>query len=282
MRYQLMRFPDGKAKAFTLSYDDAPEADRRFIETINKYGLKCTFNLNSQINQNFSVDEIKKNVLENNHEIAVHGELHRALGKVRPIEGIKEVLNCRLDLEERFDIIIRGMAYPDSGITKMLPGVSYEQIREYLKNLDIAYARTLGADNDNFNIPEDFYAWVPTAHHKNPNLMQYIEKFTNPDFPIKDYSASRDSRLFYLWGHSYEFDRENNWDLLENICEKISRKDDIWYATNMEICEYVNAYNSLIYSANGKKIYNPTLKKIWFDIDEKLYSIESGKTITIE
>ena len=42
-----MRFPNGKLKALTLSYDDGVEQDIKFVEILNKYGLKCTFNLNS-------------------------------------------------------------------------------------------------------------------------------------------------------------------------------------------------------------------------------------------
>ena len=39
---------NGKNKAFTFSFDDGVLQDIRFIELINKYGLKCTFNLNSE------------------------------------------------------------------------------------------------------------------------------------------------------------------------------------------------------------------------------------------
>ena len=69
---------------------------------------------------------------------------------------------------------------------------------------------------------------------------------------------------------------------VKRICEKISNKNDIWYATNMEIYEYVTSYNSLIYSANGSKVYNPTLVEIWFDVDGVLYFIRPGETIRID
>ena len=42
-----MRFPEGKVKALTLSYDDGVEQDVRLIEIMKKYGLKGTFNINS-------------------------------------------------------------------------------------------------------------------------------------------------------------------------------------------------------------------------------------------
>ena len=98
----------------------------------------------------------------------------------------------------------------------------------------------------------------------------------------KAYSANRYPRLFYIWGHSFEFDRNNNWERLEEICQKLGGKEDVWYATNIEIYDYVQAYKSLIYSANGRKVYNPTLFTIWFDVDSKLYSIKPGETICIE
>lgn len=42
-----MRFPGGKSKALTLSYDDGVAQDIRLIEIMKKHGLKGTFNINS-------------------------------------------------------------------------------------------------------------------------------------------------------------------------------------------------------------------------------------------
>ena len=66
-----------------------------------------------------------------------------------------------------FDRIIRGMAYPDSGILCFLNQTTYEDVRRYAKDLDIVYARTLGYDNDQFELPTDWLNWKPTAHHDN-------------------------------------------------------------------------------------------------------------------
>ena len=175
------------------------------------------------------------------------------------------------------------MAYPDSGITYFTNGTNLEKIKSYLQELDIVYSRTLGGDNTSFEMPQDWYAWMPTAHHNNPNIFEYIKQFhaINLENP-QSYGARRQPRLFYLWGHSYEFDRNDNWDHIEKICEQLSNKEDTWYATNMEIYNYVTAYHSLVYSANGKKVYNPTLYTIWFDVDRKLYSVQPGKMLTIE
>ena len=63
-------------------------------------------------------------------------------------------------------------------------------------------------------------------------------------------------------GHAWEFERNNNWERLDGICEIIANRDDIWYATNMEIYEYTRAYESLVWNAEGNMVYNPTLFEI--------------------
>ncbi|MBR6683649.1 MAG: polysaccharide deacetylase [Firmicutes bacterium] len=286
MRYQFLRFPGGKPKALTFSYDDGCIEDIRFAQILTSYGLKGTFNLNCDVlrkGSGLSQADVEEYLLSKGHEIAVHGQLHRAEGGMRPIEGIRDVLECRLELEKKYGRIIRGMAFPDFGITKMYNGANYEAIKQYLKELDIVYSRTLGGDNNRFTLPEDWLAWMPTAHHNNPALMGWLEELLNFDYNAKGiYCANRGPRLCYIWGHSYEFERNQNWELAEQICEKVAGKEDVWYATNMEIYEYVTAYQSLVYSADGSRIYNPTLKTIWMERDEKLYSIQFGEEVKME
>lgn len=285
MRYRFLRFPEGKLKAVTFSYDDGCRDDIRLAATFNKYGLKGTFNLNSawlgktKTDWHLMADEIKENIIDAGHEIATHGAEHRANGNLRPIDGIQDVLNCRLGLEKTFDTIVRGLAYPDSGIRVLNNGATLDKIEQYLKELDIVYARTLGEINDSFDLPQNWYQWMPTAHHDNKETIDLIDKFLALE--EQSYAARREPRLFYLWGHSYEFSEKNNWERIEEICQKLSGKDDIWYATNIEIYDYVAAYNSLVYSADNTRIYNPTLKKIWLDIDGKSYTINPGETLKI-
>lgn len=278
MGYTFLRYPGGKAKAVTLSYDDAWKQDIKFSGILNKYNMKCTFNLVSDelsCGRGLSDEDVKNYILSQGHEIAVHGYMHRAEGMIRPIEGIRDILDGRIELEKKYGIIVRGMAYPDSGITDFANSITYETVKNYLKELDIAYARTLGGDNNSFNLPEDWHKWTPTAHHNNPLLMEYVDEF------ISISESKRQPKLFYLWGHSWEFDSNHNWDLIENVCDKFSKDKDIWFATNIKIYNYVQAYNSLIYSANSKIIYNPTLFDIWIVVDGSLHCIKSGETTVI-
>ena len=286
MRYRFLRFPGGKAKAFTMSYDDGVRQDIRLAEICCKYGVKCTFNLNSGLihpepgHRRLAACEIREHLQGKGHELAVHCFNHQAPGAARPIDTMQEVVKDRLGLEKEFGGIIRGMAYPDSGITKIHPGTSYETIRQILQNLGIAYARSLGGDNDRFLLPEDWYNLIPTAHHNNPQVLEFAEKFVAFDYE-KLYSANRYPRLFYLWGHSYEFDNNDNWDRIEALLQILAGREDTWYPTNIQLRDYVAAYESLIYSADGKTVYNPSLQEVWFDVDGTLYSIKPGETLTL-
>lgn len=283
MQYKFLRFPEGKTKAVTFSYDDGAESDIRLADTLTKHALKGTFNLNSSkllSGDGLSVEEIKMHLLDAGHEIAVHGEFHKALGLCSPLDGIKDVLNCRLKLEKTFGRIIRGMAYADSGICNIQYGTDYTKIKLYLSDLGIAYSRTLGGDNNLFRLPQDWYAWMPTVHHDNPKALEYAEEFLEIDCN-EQYYARMYPRLYYVWGHSVEFDRKNNWERLDELCEKLSGHEDVWYATNIEIYDYVQAFHSLVFSADDTIVYNPTLVKIWFNIDKQEYCIEPGQTLNL-
>ena len=177
--------------------------------------------------------------------------------------------------------------YEDVPVLKNLPGIKDSEELKLAEgdltrmSMGIVYARTLAGDNDSFKLPEDWYAWMPTAKHTNPQILEYARKFV--DLQIEgQYIANHWPRLFYMWGHSYEFDTDNNWDHLETIFQILGGHDDIWYATNIEICNYVKAYESLEISVDGTMIYNPTVYKIWMEIDEKPYAVEPGQTITVE
>ncbi len=279
MRYVFLRYPNGKAKAVTFSYDDGVVQDLLLAALFDRYGIKATFNFTSSVR--FTKEEIEECFLSKGHEIATHCAHHRANGNLRMIEGIREVLDCRLALEEMCNGIIRGMAYPDTGITLMGNLEGYEKIKNYLTELDIAYARTLGGDNDSFLLPQDFHAWMPSAHHDNPNILDYIDSFLQVDTSANVYFSKRYPRLLYIWGHSFELDRKNNWEHMEDICQRLAGNESLWYATNIEIYDYVQAYKSLRYSANGRRIFNPTLLTVWLDVDGETYSIPSGETLLL-
>ena len=47
MKYRFLRFPGGKPKALTFSYDDGCRQDKETERILSEYGVKGTFNINS-------------------------------------------------------------------------------------------------------------------------------------------------------------------------------------------------------------------------------------------
>ncbi len=267
----------GKRKVLTLSYDDGVVQDIRLIDIMNKHGLKGTFNLNSSlylpedsVREHFygrlKLSEAKQLYTNSGHEVAVHGLTHPFLEQLNSSEMIYEITEDRKQLESQYNTIIRGMAYPF--------GTYNDKVVEVLQHCEIAYARTVQS-TFGFDFPENWLLWHPTCQHDCPNLGELAKRF------VEEPCYFGNVELFYLWGHSYEFDDNNNWEVIEKFAEYIGGHDHIWYATNIEIYEYVMAYRRLETSYDKRIIHNPTAIDVWVEIQGQTYCIKAGETITV-
>ncbi len=86
----------------------------------------------------------------------------------------------------------------------------------------------------------------------------------------------------YVWGHSYEFDDRHNWDIIESFAKRVSGRKDIWFATNSEVYNYVQAYKNLVFSIDGERVYNPSHMPVWIEIRGKVYKAEGGATLQFD
>ena len=235
-------FPGGKAKALTMSYDDGQKFDRRLVDIFNKNGIKGTFNLNSLMmhpgRDDRRIDSEEVAELYKGHEVATHTCNHPTMERCPLVQVASEILDDRKELETLVGYPVRGHAYPNGSYT--------QEIKELIHQLGIAYARVVPSSY-NFELPSDVMEWYPTCHHSDTRLMELAKTFA--DDKKKQYL-----RLMYVWGHSYEFDRDDNWDIIEDFCEFIGGRDDIWYATNIEIIDYLNAARQLVYFADSSKV----------------------------
>ena len=89
-----------------------------------------------------------------------------------------------------------------------------------------------------------------------------------------------DPMLFYLWGHSYEFEARDNWEVIEEFARTVSGKDDIWYATNIEIHDYCEAFSRLRFNTAMTVCVNPAASDLWFACGEKEVHVPAGQTVT--
>lgn len=256
-------FPGGKHKVLTMSYDDGKLEDRRLVALFNQYGIKGTFNLNSGIiGDPRRIPQEEYQELYKGHEVACHTISHPTIARC-PLEMVaQEVLEDRKGLEKLMGYPVRGLAYPNGSHSK--------QIRDMLPALGIRYARVVG-NTDDFAMPEDFLQWKATCHH-NHNLLELGQQFV--DLQKKQYLY-----MMYVWGHSYEFTDKNNWDVMEDFCKLTGGRDDIWYATNIEIVDYMDVVNRAQFAADGSFVYNPSAQSLWICVDdERFIECKGGET----
>ena len=226
----------GKMKAVTFSYDDGVTQDIRLIKLFDKYNLRCTFNINSQlagksgslIRKGKKVDHNKINLSDikeiyKGHEIAVHTLTHPNLTLLKDEEIIWQVEEDKKNLERASGKKIYGMAYPGGGINW-----NRHVARVIQAHTSIQYARTTDI-TDGFGRQKNLFAFRPNAYHvmNMERLFSVGEKFLREE--------ESEEKIVYIWGHSYEFDIADTWNEFERFLELISGHENIFYGTNREV-----------------------------------------------
>ena len=225
-------------KAITFSYDDGVTQDIRLVEIFNKYNLKATFNINSELlgqsaaiereGVKISHDKVKPEDLKHiydGHEVAVHTLTHPNLTQIDDDnEVLRQVEQDRLNLSALAGYEVTGMAYPCGGVN------CNDRVANLIKNnTPIQYARTV-ATTQSFEPFDDLYQYQGTLYHH----AQWDRLF---DMGREFLELKTDTpKVFYIWGHAYEFDiYPERWAQFEEFCRMISGQSDIFYGTNKEV-----------------------------------------------
>ena len=223
----------GKKKAITFSYDDGVTQDERLISLFNKYGLKCTFNVNSGflghpgelLREGVHVrhDKIAPDRLRavyEGHEVATHSVTHPYLTRLSDEEVIREIEDDRIRLSEILGYEVVGHAYPMGDCDRRVADL----LRDHT---GVKYARTVTSTH-NFDIQTDMHLFNPTVYHHREmdEMFRLGEEFLS--------LKTDEPKLFYIWGHAYEFDIHDDWKRFEEFLEMISNREDIFYGTNRE------------------------------------------------
>lgn len=225
----------GKMKAVTFSYDDGTTQDKRLIKMFNRYGLKATFNINSElcgtpnslIREGVTVAHCRPRAEEiadiyQGHEVAVHTLRHLNLTRQTDADVIRFVEEDRIALSKMVGYEVVGMAYPCGGENN-----NDHVARLIREHTGVAYSRTI-TSNGSFELQDNLYRFNPTVYHVHfDEMFELGRQFLalKPDRP----------QLFYIWGHAFEFDIDDSWDRMDAFCQMISGHEDIFYGTNRDV-----------------------------------------------
>ena len=254
---------DGKTKCLTMSYDDGTIHDYRLVDIFDKNGIRGSFHLNgsffeSRKDATVKAEDVKE--LNKNHEVSAHSYTHPTLTELPDYVIMDELLTDRKKLEALCGYTVRGMSYPN--------GRTDARVADLCAKCGMKYARTTVATSK-FALPQDFLFWDSTCHH-SANITELFDKLIAlPSFALN-------MPLMYVWGHSYEFNNNNNWEHMERFCEHAGGRDDVWYATNIEVYDYVKASRSIDYGIDYHTAYNPSGISVWITAHGKPVELKPG------
>lgn len=264
-------YPGGKPKAFSLSYDDGVEQDARLVALLNQYGLKGTFNLNSQLMlerfewihesgmpvRRLSVEQAKG--LYEGHEIASHSLTHPYLHTLSEEEVMYQLGEDKRRLEETFDRQVAGFALPFMEYNDTIAGCAQRCGFEYVR---------ISEESGSFNPVQPRFWRRAGMFHLNPQLGQFVEQFFRTD---------QELALCQIVGHSYDLEVENLWSEMDALFCAVSRNPEVVCLTNLELVRYLDAMERVqIYEG---VIVNPTDVQLWFRRGDRAFSLKPGERI---
>ena len=264
-------YPKGKKRAFNITYDDGVTQDVRFVELLDKYGIKGTFNLNSQLMQQqfewthpcgLVIKRLPQDVVKElyqNHEVASHTLTHPYMHDLSEDEIMYQMGQDKYNLEQIFGREICGFAVPFSFYS--------ETIARCAEKCGFEYARC-SEERYSYQPPQNYYWWAAGAYHINSDCWRFADEF---------FATEEELALCQIVGHSYDLDTENMWDKIENLLRKVAADKDTISLTNIEIVRYLKAMDSAEFYENG--ILNNSDIELWFDIDGKIISVKPGEYV---
>ena len=212
-----------KMKIVSLSFDDGTVCDLRFIELLNKYNIKATLNLNSELADFVwyygdrpieRLDLTKYKSAYDGHEVAAHSLTHPYFSSLTEEEVVRQVKEDVENLSRIFAYRVEGFAFPFHDQTE-------ENIATVKENVDLSYIRYSYLDHS--GVHRDRYHIHINALYDDEDIYERLEEFKADD--------SSENSLFVIAGHAYEFEVKNDWEKIEKLLSYLKNDDAITVLT---------------------------------------------------
>jgi peptidoglycan-N-acetylglucosamine deacetylase len=235
-----------KSIVLTTSWDDGHRSDLRLARMLREYGLKATFYISPQ-NQEFAgrdlltPQEIRD--IGCDFEIGAHTLTHRSLPTISEEEAEKEIIGSKTVLEQITGSAVNSFCYPRGDYTKLHV--------ELVKAAGFRYARTVARHTFNMNNPYTAGTSLHVYNHGFGFDLWRTARFVRFR-PIKTWRCLewemlgramfdyvlKEGGIFHIWGHSWEIDKNNDWEHLEDFFRYISAHPKVNYVTNGKLEAY--------------------------------------------
>jgi len=214
-------------KYFLFSFDDGTIYDRRFVELLNQYGFRGTFNLNSGLEKFVWYYEdrfpVRRQILSEvgdlyrGHEIASHSLHHHWLNSLTPPQISREIGEDCETLKRLFNLEEIGFGVPFTACDER----EIRIIRKFVR-----YIR-LSEFSETFALPKDPYHIPIHALYNDADIREKITRFAESDL---------EDALFVMAGHSYELEVLDHWEYMEELLRFLSG----FCFENLTTMEFVN------------------------------------------
>lgn len=216
----------------TTSWDDGNKADFKIARLLKKYGLEGTFYIPIKYrHRNLNNREIFR--LSRKFEIGSHGLTHRRLIFLNKNEKVKEIVESKKLLEKIICKEVKCFAYPF--------GVYDRKSLEYVKNTGYVFARTTGEFC--FEKPKN-----PLLSSISLELSNKISRVLSPKcfgYIVRGCSWTKIAEMlfdkmpkngvFHIFGHSWQIEKNNDWNNLEKLFEHITNRKGLVSLNNSDL-----------------------------------------------
>jgi len=248
----VITYPNYSTKAVTFSLDDGNvKYDQPICDLLHEYDLKATFNLCS-----FANVTDRGLYLHDDFEIANH------TSHIEMYDSTYSYEDCVKAIEDGYNGILNNVGVQARGVVWPYHAprerVFYNDLHTYMLGEGYEYVRNTESTR-NFNLPTNWMEWSATAWTQE--WLTYTELFVNAE-------PTNDLQLLYLAGHTSDKESDEMLEYCTEIFELVSR-NDIWSATNLEICRYAKATSQLEFGEQF--IYNGSDTNVYMLVDGKRY-----------
>lgn len=225
----------------TTSWDDGHVLDIKLADLLRKYSIAATFYIspeNRELVPEVRLSKEEVQALAKDFEIGAHTMTHPRLSQIDDQTAHKEIFDSKKTLEEWLSHNIKSFCYPG--------GDYQEKHKQMVKDAGFSMARTVGRfateiGNDPFAVPTTIHGYrhwsdaVPIFREAGPSL--FINHYLNWDELAIAYfeKVLANGGVFHLWGHSWEIEKNGDWDRLEEVLKHIAHRPGVQYSINGDL-----------------------------------------------